>query len=319
MYRVATLDTIPLTSGISGGDRASIQCSPTKEQSKQLRINFVILLTLLLRLSTSPRSSTIRETKSPPRCRIQCSDVSPSSTLRLFISVENSSTPGLPPLIRVKEPELMDKIGLDAVAFLRFNRLLRWLFTGIAALTCGILIPINVVYNLKNVKEKKRDVLSMLTIRDVGGNLLFAHVAVTYLITILVCVLVWIHWKQMVALRRQWFRSPEYLESFYARTLAITHIPKKLQSDAGIRDIYESVKVPYPATSVHINRKVGKLPELIEFHNNTVRELETHLVKYLKGGKLGKKRPVIKIGATLGMGGKKVDAIDHFTYVSPKT
>jgi len=227
----------------------------------------------------------------------------------------NAYNKGLPPLARVKEVELVDKIGLDAVTFLRFNRLLRWLFTGISILTCGVLIPINVTYNLKNVDAKNRDFLSMLTIRDVGGNLLFAHVAVTYFITFLICGLIWFHWKKMLVLRRNWFRSPEYLESFYARTVVITHIPKKLQSDAGIREIYESVRVPYPATSVHINRKVGKLPDLIEFHNNTVRELETYLVKYLKGGRLGKKRPTVKIGATLGLGGKNMDAIDYYTYV----
>ena len=72
----------------------------------------------------------------------------------------------LPPLIHTKEPELLDKIGLDAVAFLRFLRMIRWLFTGIAILACGTLIPVNVVYNLKNVDSADRDVLSMLTLRD---------------------------------------------------------------------------------------------------------------------------------------------------------
>jgi calcium permeable stress-gated cation channel len=221
----------------------------------------------------------------------------------------------LPPLVRCKDPELIDKIGLDAVTFLRFCRLLRWLFTGITLLTCGILLPINVVYNLKNVDSDKRDILSMLTIRDVGGNLLYAHVAVTYLITLMICGIVWLHWRRMVQLRHDWFRSPEYMQSFYARTLAIMHVPKKLQSDEGLRSIFESVQVPYPTTSVHIGRRVGKLPELIEYHNNTVRELEQHLVKYLKGGKLGKKRPTVTIGATLGMGGQKHDAIEYYTYV----
>ncbi|KAG6867794.1 hypothetical protein C0993_010989 [Termitomyces sp. T159_Od127] len=219
----------------------------------------------------------------------------------------------LPPLIHTKEPELLDKIGLDAVAFLRFNRLMRWLFLGVAGLTCAVLIPVNVTYNLKNVDAKKRDILSMLTIRDVGGNLLYVHVAVTYLITLMIIGIVHVHWKAMIKLRHAWFRSPEYLESFYARTLTITLIPKKNQSDEGLRAIFESTKVPYPTTSVHINRKVGKLPELIEYHNTTVREFEAVLVKYLKNGRLGKKRPTIRVGATCGIGGMKKDAIDFYT------
>ncbi|KAL1745047.1 hypothetical protein HDZ31DRAFT_37333 [Schizophyllum fasciatum] len=227
--------------------------------------------------------------------------------------ISNSLFGWLPPLVHTKEPELMDKVGLDAVTFLRFLRLMRWLFTGIAVLGCGILIPINVYYNLKHVDKNDRDVLSMLTIRDVSGNILFAHVAVTYLITLLIIGCVYVHWREMVRLRHAWFHSEEYQQAFYARTLAVRNVPKKLQSDEGLRAIFESVKVPYPTTSVHIGRKVGKLPELIELHNDTVRQLEEYLVRYLKGGKMGKKRPTIRIGGFMGMGGKKLDAIDYYS------
>lgn len=222
----------------------------------------------------------------------------------------------LPPLIHTKEPELLDKIGLDAVAFLRFLRLLRTLFSGIAIITCGILIPLNIVYNLKNVDSKDRDILSMLTIRDVSGNFLYAHVSISYLITFLVVFCVNLHWKAMVRLRHTWFRSPEYLQSFYARTLQVRRVPKKLQSDEGLTAIFGSVKVPYPTTSVHIGRKVGKLPELIDYHNQTVREFEEVLVKYLKGGKIKANRPTIRIGGRCGCGGTKKDAIDFYTYVT---
>lgn len=50
---------------------------------------------------------------------------------------------------------------------------------------------------------------------------------------------------------------------------------------------------------------------MVEKHNEAVAELESHLVKYLKGNQLAKKRPTLKEGATLGMGGQKRDAIDH--------
>ncbi|KAI0645179.1 DUF221-domain-containing protein [Trametes meyenii] len=218
------------------------------------------------------------------------------------------------PLLHTKEPELVDKIGLDAAIFLRFLRLCRWLFTCVAALTCGVLIPVNVIFNLKFVKKDDRDVLSMLTIRDLEqSNWIFAHIVVTYAITFLVMAFVWYHWREVVRLRRDWFRSPEYVQSFYARTLMVTDVPKKLQSDEGLRAIFQSVQVPYPTTSVHIGRKVGRLPDLIEYHNDAVRDLEAELVTYLKGGKIGKKRPTITNGGFLGCGGEKKDAIDHYT------
>lgn len=214
------------------------------------------------------------------------------------------------PLVHTKEPELLDKVGMDAVAFLRFLRMLRWLFTAVAILSCAILMPINAVYNVKNVKDSDRDILSMLTLRDLEGSILFTHVAVTYILTAVILAFVWYNWKKMVELRHAWFRSPEYLESFYARTLLIQKVPKKYQSDEGIRSILESVQVPYPATAVHVGRRVGRLPELIEVHNNAVRELEQYLVRYLRDGKIGKKRPLIR------KNGKKVDAIDFFTYAT---
>ena len=190
---------------------------------------------------------------------------------------------------------------------------MRTLLASVAVLCCAILIPINVNYNLKHVPSTGRDILSMLTIRDVQGSYLFAHVAVTYLITAVVMYSVWRNWKVVLHLRQEWFRSPEYMQSFYARTLALMHVPKKYQSDEGIRAIFDSAQVPYPTTSVHIGRKVGRLPELIEYHNTTVRELEQVLVTYLKGGRIAKERPTIRIGGFMGMGGVKKDAIDFYS------
>lgn len=192
---------------------------------------------------------------------------------------------------------------------------MRTIFSLVALATCAVLVPINVAYNLKNVPSSERDVLSMLTIRNVSGNILWAHVGMVYVITAVVIVVVWFHWTAMVRLRAQFFRSPEYVQSFYARTLIVMRVPKKLQSDEGIKAIFDSVQVPYPTTSVHIGRRVGTLPELIEVHNNTVREFEKVLVRYLKGGKIGKKRPTIRLGGFMGMGGTKIDAIDHYTCV----
>lgn len=191
--------------------------------------------------------------------------------------------------------------------------MVRWLFTAISIIGCGVLLPVNVTYNLKKVPSEERDLLSMLTLRNLSGSILFVHVAASYIFTFLVIFFVWVNWKRMLELRVKWFRSPEYQQSFYARTLMIQKVPKKSQTDEGIRSILESVQVPYPATSVHIGRRVGRLPELIEFHNNAVRDLEKILVRYLKGGKIAPKRPTITKGGFLGIGGTKYDAIDFYT------
>ena len=45
----------------------------------------------------------------------------------------------------VKEQELVEKIGLDAVVFLRFLRMMRDIFVVLSIFGCAILIPITVV------------------------------------------------------------------------------------------------------------------------------------------------------------------------------
>ena len=67
----------------------------------------------------------------------------------------------------------MDKVGLDGVTYLRFLRMMSWIFLLVSVLTCGALIPINIFYNYKHVDERARNTLSILTVQDVQGTTLF--------------------------------------------------------------------------------------------------------------------------------------------------
>ncbi|KAG8852941.1 hypothetical protein FRB96_008460 [Tulasnella sp. 330] len=117
----------------------------------------------------------------------------------------------------------------------------------------------------------------------------------------------------MVRVRQEWFRSEAYNNLFYARTLMILRLPKSIKNDKDLESLLQSIQMPYPTTAVNIGHPVGRLPELIELHNKTVREFETVLVRYLKGGKTAKTRPYITIGGFMGFGGEKKDAIDFYT------
>lgn len=151
----------------------------------------------------------------------------------------------------------------------------------------------------------------------------------TYLTTLIVFGFVWVNYAQMVKLRWQWFRSEEYQNSLHARsiivcpsapapslrttdpTVQITQVAKQARSDAGIAQLLNSLAIPYPTTAVHIGRRVGQLPELIEAHNGAVRALEGVLTRYFKDPeRLPTNRPTIRIGATMGCGGKKVVRVD---------
>jgi hypothetical protein len=217
-------------------------------------------------------------------------------------------------IFRTKEHEIIDKIGLDAATFLRFVRMMRTIFLLVAIFDCATLIPFNVLFNLRNVDPSYRDFLSMLTIRDVEGNFLWAHIGIVYVNTAIVIIVVWFNWRAMVRLRIRYFLSPEYALSSDA-TLTVIHIPETLQSDEGIKSLFDSIQIPYPINVVHIGRHIDNLPHLIEVHNKTVRKFELVLERYLKGGKFGKKRPTIRVGGFLGIGGESRDAIDYYTCV----
>lgn len=54
-----------------------------------------------------------------------------------------------------------------------------------------------------------------------------------------------------------------------------------------------------------IGRRLEDFPAMVKDHNEAVKELEAYLVKYLKGGQIGSKRPILKKGGFMGMGGQK--------------
>ncbi|EJT96751.1 DUF221-domain-containing protein [Dacryopinax primogenitus] len=274
--------------------------APTAVGSQVLLMSVISLVTVLAFNILRPQNKIIYE----PKSKYFEGDKRPPK-------IPNGFFDWVKPLLTTNEDTLMHLIGLDAVAYLRFLRMLRYLFVIVAALVCAVLIPVNVVFTKGHTANY--NTLSMLTIGSVSGNILYVHAGITYLITFIILGFVYINWRRMVELKIRFFRSPEYIESFYARTLMIRHVPQELQSDLGIQALFQSLQAPYPTTDVYIGRQVGSLPELIEYHNETVRKLEHVLVSHLKGGQVGKKRPTIRLGATMGCGGEQVDAIDHYT------
>lgn len=224
----------------------------------------------------------------------------------------------LRPLTQTSESELLSNIGLDAVVFLRLLKMCRWMCSLLAMLACALLIPCDVIYNVKN--ESRAPIttadnrLATVSIANVRGSWLYLHVVYAYLATFIVLYVVYYNYKAVLRLRWQWFRSPEYQNSIYSRSIMLTHVGAKHMSDEGLQKLFSQLHIPYPTTAVQIGRRVGMLAFLIERHNQTVRDLEQILVTYFKGGKLSPKRPTVRIGAKfLGLGGRRVDAIDFYT------
>ncbi|KAK3621426.1 hypothetical protein LTR56_022820 [Elasticomyces elasticus] len=221
----------------------------------------------------------------------------------------------IPPLIRTKEQDLVDKVGLDAAIFMRFCRMLRNIFVTLTVVGCGVLIPLYLV--AANDSAKGVSFFLRLTPQYMYGSQAFwAVVVMAYVFDGVIIGFLWINYKAVLRLRRAWFDSPDYQRSLHARTLLLTDIPPELRSDEGIMQLTDSVKANDATPRAAVARNTKDLPELVEEHEDAVRKLEQYLAKYLKDpNKLPSKRPTCKVSKNdkAYTKGQTVDAIEYLT------
>ncbi|WFD38951.1 uncharacterized protein MJAP1_001917 [Malassezia japonica] len=224
-------------------------------------------------------------------------------------------------------PDVKAAAGTDATVFLYFLHMVRWSLTIIAALTCVVLIPVDLSYSLSHVKtntqpdaqgnttsqQNDQDYLLYVTMNQVSGPRLWAHVTLSYLATLIALTFIFLYYRKVIALRQDFFTSVQYQRSYYSRALMITDIPPQYQSDSGLREALTSAHIPYPLSEVQIGRSMNNLPELMHEQKETVMRLESCLNKVLRHKHA--KRPLVRVGGHMEnlMGGAKVDAIDYYT------
>jgi len=130
------------------------------------------------------------------------------------------------------------------------------------------------------------------------------------------CFWLWINYRSVTRLRREYFESHEYQTSLHSRTLMVTDIPKSLRTDEGIMRIVDDIKTVQDMPRGVIARNVRDLPDIIEEHEELVQELEKVLAKYLKNpDKLPAQRPLTTPSKKdpSYTKGAKVDAIIYLT------
>lgn len=208
----------------------------------------------------------------------------------------------------------MDKLGLDAALFMRFTRMMRNIFTILAILGCGVLIPVNALAT--DFPTGGVFWLTRMTPTFIGGSTFWVYVVAAYVFDGVIFYFLWANYRAVLRLRRNYFDSLDYQRSLHARTLMLTDIPTAMRSDEGIVKITEDVKATGDVPRAAIARDVKDLPDLIQEHEETVRRLEKHLARYLKNpNNLPAKRPTCKVnkndkGYTKG---QEVDAIEYLT------
>ncbi|KAI4131198.1 MAG: hypothetical protein LQ347_003085, partial [Umbilicaria vellea] len=223
------------------------------------------------------------------------------------------------PVMRLREADLVDKVGLDATVFLRFLKMCRNLFLVMSVVGCGILIPTNVISTnkdiAKGISNQTNRAFAVMTPQFIFGSALWSHVVCAWIFDIIIAYFLWSNYRAVTRLRRQYFESPEYQMSLHSRSLMMTDIPPSYRTDEGILRIAGEVEQSSSLPRAAIGRNVKELPELVEQHNNAVRKLESILAKYLKNPDRLPPRPTIHPSKKdhRAKHGTKVDAIDYLT------
>lgn len=228
------------------------------------------------------------------------------------------------PVTRTKEETLIEKIGLDAAIFLRFLKMCRNMFATLALFGCLILVPVHVTTTRSQLAgqppaagaDSVTSALISITPLNVTGPALWSHVVASYVIDLVVMLFLWLNYRTIAKLKRSYFQNKEYQQSLHARSIWLTDIPRKDQSDEGILRICDTVTSTPSLPHATIARQVKGLPDKIKEHEEAVRELESVLAKYLKNpDHLPANRPMMKPigGADRRNLPGKVDAIQYLT------
>lgn len=223
----------------------------------------------------------------------------------------------LGPVATLKEAQMVEKIGLDGTVFLRFTRMCRNIFAAITIIAAAVLIPANVIGSGKTkIKYGGSNFWVTSTPQYVQGGALWVHVVCAWVINTIVAFFLWRNYVAITRLRRQYFESADYLQSLHSRTLMFTDIPPASRTDEGILRLADEVEHTASLPRAAIARNVKELPDLIEEHEEAVRELESVLSKYLKNpDRLPRNRPTMRPSGKYrkNNGNQKVDAIDYLT------
>ncbi|CDH49234.1 duf221 domain [Lichtheimia corymbifera JMRC:FSU:9682] len=232
-------------------------------------------------------------------------------------------------LARVSDDFLIDRIGFDAVMFLRFMRTLRNLLIIMTIVAVAILMPLNVLatQHTGDWPPIAFDIgfLSISSINLVAGkeplnpqdNWYWPPVVATWLFTILILVFLHRASNDYLIMRKQFYSAPAY--NLSSRSILISNIPKNIRSSEEFKTWLESTcNIHYPIQQIHIGQDNPKLMSLVRKYKKAVCRLEDALAAYARDA--SGRRPIVRtikswFSCFPGSTGKKkqLETIDHYT------
>ncbi|PKU72157.1 CSC1-like protein HYP1 [Dendrobium catenatum] len=178
---------------------------------------------------------------------------------------------------QTSEDELLSSCGLDAVVFIRIFIFSFKVFSVAAGLGMFILLPINYFgdqlreTDFTDLQNKSLDLFNISNVKD-GSNWLWAHFSAAYVITGVVCYLLYSEYKYISLKRLEQFYASKPLPQQY--TVVVTGIPS--HSGCSLSDTIESFFMEYhPSTYLShvVVHRTNKLRGLIRDAENIYKRL----------------------------------------------
>ncbi|KAI1312658.1 hypothetical protein EDD11_002895 [Mortierella claussenii] len=242
---------------------------------------------------------------------------------RTYLVSKDIRSPDLPPgafswitaSFKVKDTELLDKVGLDAYMFLRFLRMSAMYFAGCTLFSVPILIPINMIGGLDG------DGLHRMNIGNVSTQWrLWFHLVLTYIFTTGAILLLWREMQEYTRRRHAFLMSEKHSKTPQSTTILATAIPEGLNTEEALFKIFN--RFPGGVTKIWLNRHPKSLMKMCKERDKVVKKLEMAEYNYIRSayGKKKKKdleikEPLRPIGKTTSVPcrGEKVDLVEFYS------
>ncbi|KAF9190128.1 hypothetical protein BGZ51_008917 [Haplosporangium sp. Z 767] len=195
-----------------------------------------------------------------PRCHLSV-DPSPPVSLKFMGWVL--------PTLRMPEEFYINNVGLDAVMFLRFLKMCLQFCIVNAVIIGAILLPLH--YNAGGTESEVQR-MSIINVPD-ESQLLWAHVFLTYFISISWMFLLFKNYWQWMDLRREYTLQRIRQGEIAERSIFISRLPSNLRSDASLKQYFESLRMG-PVESATVVQHCGRLSQKMDRRESTLNMLE---------------------------------------------
>ncbi|ESQ29191.1 hypothetical protein EUTSA_v10023297mg [Eutrema salsugineum] len=217
----------------------------------------------------------------------------------------------IPGALKMPEPELIDHAGLDSAVYLRIYLIGLKIFVPIALLSWSILVPVNwtsdglQLAKIRNVTSSNIDKLSISNVER-GSDRFWAHLVMEYAFTFWTCYVLMKEYEKIAAMRLAFLQSEKRRADQF--TVLVRNVPP---------DSYESISENVEHFFM-VNHPDHYLTNQVVYNANELAGLVAEKKKmqnwfdyyHLKYTRNKEQRP--RLGF-LGIWGKKVDAMDHYT------